>query len=554
MTIKLFEKLSSNYIKLLENGDDFIVIIEVGKSPVIKEFKAHSAILNPAYELLFEELAEILETYLIESMAYWIHSNITQVYKTSFQNNRLKKLQQCSLIKRDDLQLEEIKIWKLIIKWGIAQNPNLPSDLENWSDENFMTLKVTLKNFLPFIRYFQISSEDVANYIMPYSQILEKKLWNDLAKKFMVPNYQVTSVIIPPRIILKQELLTMPTEILKCQRKEAHEYFKRGKFLKALELYEEILENCQHNAEDQKNASTWDFSYIKCENLNELMKALYKNTKLTSLNLYANYCGSEVGKILADVLCKSTTLTSLDLSFNKLGLEVGKALADALCKNTTLTSLNLYHNCLGSEGVKVLADSLCKNTMLTFLNLGCTELGSEGVNALANALCKNTALTSLNLSTLAYLLCKITTLTSLDLNNNNLKNQKAEGGKALADALCKNTTLTSLYLQCNNSLGSEELKALADALCKNTTLTSSSLKLCNNKLGSEERVKALADALCKNTTLTSLNLCNNELGSEGGKALANVLYKNTTLTSLNLGNNNINFKLKSNNHNIRIFQ
>ncbi|RIB20697.1 hypothetical protein C2G38_2035027 [Gigaspora rosea] len=257
----------------------------------------------------------------------------------------------------------KIKIWKLIIKWGIAQNSNLPSDLENWTDENFMTLKVTLKNFLPFIRYFQISSEDVANYIMPYSQILEKKLWNDMAKIFMVPNYQVTSVIIPPRIILKQELLTMPTEILKYQRKEAHKCFKPDKFLKALEFYEEILlKTVSITLKIKRMLQLGIFSYIKCEsrNLNELMKALYKNTKLTSLNLHANECGSEVGKILADVLCKSTTLTSLDLGSNKLGLEVGKALEDALYKNTMLTSLNRYYNCLRSEGVKVLVDSLCK--------------------------------------------------------------------------------------------------------------------------------------------------------------------------------------------------
>ena len=37
--------------------------------------------------------------------------------------------------------------------------------------------------------------------------------------------------------------------------------------------------------------------------------------------------------------------------------------------------------------------------------------------------------------------------------------------------------------------------------------------------------------------LTSLNLTNNQLGSEGGKALADALCKNTMLTSLNLNEN-----------------
>ncbi|RIB13709.1 hypothetical protein C2G38_1709063 [Gigaspora rosea] len=46
MTIKHFEKLSNNYIELLEKGIDFNVIIKVGKSTNIKESKAHSAILK----------------------------------------------------------------------------------------------------------------------------------------------------------------------------------------------------------------------------------------------------------------------------------------------------------------------------------------------------------------------------------------------------------------------------------------------------------------------------------------------------------------------------
>ncbi|RIB13710.1 hypothetical protein C2G38_2097691, partial [Gigaspora rosea] len=46
MTIKHFEKLSNNYIELLEKGIDFNVIIKVGKSTNIREFKAHSSILK----------------------------------------------------------------------------------------------------------------------------------------------------------------------------------------------------------------------------------------------------------------------------------------------------------------------------------------------------------------------------------------------------------------------------------------------------------------------------------------------------------------------------
>ena len=34
------------------------------------------------------------------------------------------------LLKRDDLQMKEVKIWNYIIKWEIAQNPTLHIDLK----------------------------------------------------------------------------------------------------------------------------------------------------------------------------------------------------------------------------------------------------------------------------------------------------------------------------------------------------------------------------------------------------------------------------------------
>ncbi|RIB25926.1 kinase-like domain-containing protein [Gigaspora rosea] len=154
-------------------------------------------------------------------------------------------------------------------------------------------------------------------------------------------------------------------------RKEAHEYFRQRKFLKALELFEEILKNGLHSPEDQQSASTWDLSYYKCglENLDELTKVLYKNSTLTSLNLRENYLGSEGGKALAGALCMNSTLTSLNLNSNWIGSEGVKALADALCRNSTLTSLNLWNNNLGFEGGKALAVALCKNSTLKKLNI-----------------------------------------------------------------------------------------------------------------------------------------------------------------------------------------
>ncbi len=67
------------------------------------------------------------------------------------------------LLERDDLQAEEIDIWNLLIKWGIEQIPGLGSensDRDKWDQENFEALKNTLSQFIPFVRFIEISSDD----------------------------------------------------------------------------------------------------------------------------------------------------------------------------------------------------------------------------------------------------------------------------------------------------------------------------------------------------------------------------------------------------------
>ncbi|RIB29941.1 hypothetical protein C2G38_2027318 [Gigaspora rosea] len=186
-----------------------------------------------AHELIFEELAGYLEILLIESNAHWLRLHFGRIYQEVFPNNKLLNLQKwcdnivvkypnkvfesedftstrenaiVSLIEQDDLQMEEVKIWKYIIKLGIAQNPGLSTNPEDWSNENILSLKTTLKNCLPLIRYFQISGEDIYEHIQPYSKILEENLWKDLIKRHMAPNQPVSSVILPPRVILTTEL------------------------------------------------------------------------------------------------------------------------------------------------------------------------------------------------------------------------------------------------------------------------------------------------------------------------------------------------------------
>ncbi|RHZ58644.1 hypothetical protein Glove_372g7 [Diversispora epigaea] len=294
MKYKFFDKLIQNFSELLDDKEEYNVIIEVDHEQTKKTFTAHSAILRyrspyfnkelkntvpnidniiktitiqniPAqifeiilkyiyygiidtesidtkiiYKLMiaaneFElwELSMKLESHLIQFEASWLKTHFFLVYHSIFINNKFENLKKfydniivkypsiifestefislhesalVSILKRDDLQMIESEIWDHVIKWGTAQNPTLPEKLEEWTLENFTTLKTTLQQCLPLIRYFHISNSDVMDKIKPYKKILDKQLWDDLKQHLILPDRPVLSIILPPRVYIKQEL------------------------------------------------------------------------------------------------------------------------------------------------------------------------------------------------------------------------------------------------------------------------------------------------------------------------------------------------------------
>ncbi|RHZ48286.1 hypothetical protein Glove_553g23 [Diversispora epigaea] len=272
MALKFFDKLSQNFIELLNDKDNYDVIIEVKNKE--KSFTAHSNILryrssyfrkelenippnknniksiiksNISAQIIdiilkyiyggivnlesvetkfifklmliaddfeLEELANKIENYLIETKATWLRTHFFMVFHNIFdrknfnnllnfcndiiskhpnlifENSDFNSLPESALVfllKRNNLQMKEVKIWDYVIKWGISQNPNLPTNLGEWSTENIIKLKTTLQQCLPHIRYFHLSADEVKDSIRPYKKILDKQLWEDINHRLSTP-------------------------------------------------------------------------------------------------------------------------------------------------------------------------------------------------------------------------------------------------------------------------------------------------------------------------------------------------------------------------------
>ncbi|RHZ89652.1 hypothetical protein Glove_13g182 [Diversispora epigaea] len=151
-------------------------------------------LLLAANKFELDELTNKLETHLIDTKTFWLKSNFFLVWRSVLNENNFNNLENfcndiitnhpslifessdftslpestlMSLLKRDDLQMEEVKIWDHVIKWGIVQNPTLPANLGEWSKENIITLKTTLQEYLPYIHINHSPKRQLKSIISP---------------------------------------------------------------------------------------------------------------------------------------------------------------------------------------------------------------------------------------------------------------------------------------------------------------------------------------------------------------------------------------------------
>ncbi|EXX62435.1 uncharacterized protein OCT59_001309 [Rhizophagus irregularis] len=184
-------------------------------------------ILVASRELGLNELISHLQSFLIENKKNWMEQNFNLIYKTSFENDSFLELQNfcteliskepekifnsinfislsekflISLIQHNNIKKNVIQVWEHVLKWGIAQNPRLPSVLSSYSKEDFITLENTLHHFIPFINFFSLTSKEYLDNVYPYKKIIPKDLRKNLFKYFI----EQSSNNPEPMIIIKE--------------------------------------------------------------------------------------------------------------------------------------------------------------------------------------------------------------------------------------------------------------------------------------------------------------------------------------------------------------
>ncbi|GBC06516.1 hypothetical protein RclHR1_00690006 [Rhizophagus clarus] len=184
-------------------------------------------ILITANELSLHELIPHLQSFLIHNKKNWMEQNFSLIYQTSFKNDSFLELQKfCTelmskepekifnspdftsisekslicLAQNDNLQMSDIKIWEHVLKWGIAQNPGLPSDPSSYSNDDFVALKNTLQQCIPLIKFIRFTSKEFLNKVYPYKMIMPEKLYENLNKWFLNNDYNPSNNLEPQMV------------------------------------------------------------------------------------------------------------------------------------------------------------------------------------------------------------------------------------------------------------------------------------------------------------------------------------------------------------------
>ncbi|GBC27365.2 carbohydrate-binding module family 13 protein [Rhizophagus irregularis DAOM 181602=DAOM 197198] len=177
---KLLPKLSQNLLEILNDEEYYDITIEVGNDP----HKNDGTLSHIKLSNISPETFQIILSYIYGGKLSLKEYDTQDIIKILVSASELKNIL-LTIIQSDNLQISEIQIWDHVLKWGIAQNPDLPSDFTDYSQDDFNNLKNTLQRFIPFIKFHDLTSKEFLEKVFPYEKIFPEDFYKELLKDFL---------------------------------------------------------------------------------------------------------------------------------------------------------------------------------------------------------------------------------------------------------------------------------------------------------------------------------------------------------------------------------
>ncbi|CAG8488768.1 1300_t:CDS:2 [Acaulospora morrowiae] len=190
-------------------------------------------------EFNITDLFKVMQMELIENHKDWLTCHFSTVHKVSnshsfghlqnFCTRILEEKPTCifesedfcelpqdvlrELLKRHDLQFEELDVWMHVIKWGMAQVPLTAGEgerftTESWEDKDFSNLKERLREFLPLLKFNHIPKEEFWNRVEPFEKIFSPDHYRSIISTFFRKLRPSNSLSSPRRGPINSNLIT----------------------------------------------------------------------------------------------------------------------------------------------------------------------------------------------------------------------------------------------------------------------------------------------------------------------------------------------------------
>nr|CAG8447144.1 157_t:CDS:2 [Entrophospora candida] len=163
-SLEFLSKLSNDISWLLHNSDDCDVLIQVGEEPNSKRFPCHIAILRARSSYFRRTLSKDCEedeetlVRLLTLGGELMLDQYSEKPASIFRSEGFISLEEllASLLRRDDIGMEEIEIWNYIIRWGIANTLGIhlkPGSIPNSIALPLRDQETLLLQLLPKVAY-----------------------------------------------------------------------------------------------------------------------------------------------------------------------------------------------------------------------------------------------------------------------------------------------------------------------------------------------------------------------------------------------------------------
>jgi len=173
-------------------------------------------------ELGLNILSEYIQEFLIENQKEFLQNDPVGILEISFQHETFTTLKDycletiCqepevlfgtdkilslsaqtleSLIKRDNLALDEIEVWNNLIRWAHTQQPTVNKDPSEWTKDELTLMERTLLKFIILIRFHDITSEEYYYKVAPYDILLPKKVKRRNLKILLSSKYKTDRIV-----------------------------------------------------------------------------------------------------------------------------------------------------------------------------------------------------------------------------------------------------------------------------------------------------------------------------------------------------------------------